>query len=88
MLTVLSEQTTGYVFGVDEYPIKPFRQEVLLSTLEHLLASPRYSSAWISARRGQRRSVPGESSEWTTKRINGVQSPSRQKRLLRRTWLA
>lgn len=40
MLTVLPEQTTGYVFGADEYLIKPFHKKVLLGTLEHLLALP------------------------------------------------
>jgi CheY-like chemotaxis protein len=36
MLTVLSERTTGYVLGADEYLIKPFDRTTLLKTLERL----------------------------------------------------
>jgi CheY-like chemotaxis protein len=39
MLTVLSEPTTGYVLGADDYLIKPFQKEALLTTLQRLIAS-------------------------------------------------
>ena len=39
MLTVLPEVTTGYVLGADDYLIKPFKGDVLLMTLQHLVAS-------------------------------------------------
>lgn len=45
MLTVLPEQTTGYILGADDYVMKPFHKETLLNTLEHLLASPPAPSA-------------------------------------------
>ena len=37
MLTVLSERTTGYVLGADEYLIKPFDRNALLNTLGRLV---------------------------------------------------
>jgi CheY-like chemotaxis protein len=37
MLTVLSEQTTGYVLGADDYVIKPFKKDVLCNTLQRLI---------------------------------------------------
>ena len=37
VLSVLSEQTTGYVLGADEYLIKPFKEDVLLDTLNRLV---------------------------------------------------
>src|SRR6266568_6138761 len=39
MITVLSEPTTGYVLGADAYVIKPFKTDVVLSTLQHLIAA-------------------------------------------------
>jgi two-component system chemotaxis sensor kinase CheA len=39
MITVLSEPTTGSVLGADAYLIKPFKTEVLHSTLQDLTAS-------------------------------------------------
>ena len=39
MITVLTEPTTGYVLGADAYLMKPFKTNVLLNTLRHLLAS-------------------------------------------------
>jgi two-component system, chemotaxis family, sensor kinase CheA len=39
MITVLTEPTTGYVLGADAYLIKPFKTNVLLNTLRHLLTS-------------------------------------------------
>ena len=39
MITVLTEPTTGYVLGADAYLIKPFKTDVLLNTLRHLLTS-------------------------------------------------
>jgi len=39
MITVLTEPTTGYVLGADAYLIKPFKTNVLLNTLRHLLSS-------------------------------------------------
>ncbi len=44
MLTVLSEPATGYVLGADDYLIKPFQKDALLSTLDRLMASRRRSS--------------------------------------------
>jgi two-component system chemotaxis sensor kinase CheA len=37
MISVLPEPTTGYVLGADAYVIKPFKTEVVLSTLQHLI---------------------------------------------------
>ena len=37
MLTILAEQTTGYVIGADEYLIKPFERESLLEVLRHVV---------------------------------------------------
>jgi PAS domain S-box-containing protein len=37
MISVLSEQTTGYVLGADAYLLKPFKIAELLSTLQHLM---------------------------------------------------
>ncbi|HJT54892.1 MAG TPA: ATP-binding protein [Ktedonobacteraceae bacterium] len=39
MLTVLSERTTGYVLGADDYLIKPFKPDVLIETLYRLVTS-------------------------------------------------
>ncbi|MBA2285243.1 MAG: PAS domain-containing protein [Ktedonobacteraceae bacterium] len=36
MLTVLSESTIGYVLGADAYLIKPFKTDVMLTTLQRL----------------------------------------------------
>ncbi len=44
MLTVIEEQTTGYVLGADDYLIKPFRRDVLLDVLRHLIAVQEGSS--------------------------------------------
>jgi two-component system, chemotaxis family, sensor kinase CheA len=44
MLTVITEPATGYVLGADDYLIKPFRQDILVSTLERLVASRGRSS--------------------------------------------
>ena len=44
MLTVLTEPTTGYVLGADDYVIKPFKPEVLVSTLDRMVAFRRNSS--------------------------------------------
>ena len=44
MLTVLSEPATGYVLGADDYLIKPFKPDALVSTLVRLVASRRRSS--------------------------------------------
>jgi PAS domain S-box-containing protein len=43
MLTVLSEPATGYVLGADDYLIKPFQKEMLLNTLQRLMALPKDS---------------------------------------------
>ena len=37
MLTVLSEQTTGYVLGADDYVIKPFKKDALCNTIQRLI---------------------------------------------------
>jgi two-component system, chemotaxis family, sensor kinase CheA len=37
ILTVLSEQTTGYVLGADDYVIKPYKKDVLRNTLARLI---------------------------------------------------
>ncbi len=39
MLTVLAERTTGYVLGADEYLTKPFKNRVLLETLQRVVSS-------------------------------------------------
>ena len=39
MLTVLSEEMTGYVLGADDYLIKPFKKEVLRNTLARVIAA-------------------------------------------------
>jgi CheY-like chemotaxis protein len=52
MLTVLSEQTTGYVLGADDYLIKPFKSDVLLNTLQRLVTS-KQSSSQTSKREAQ-----------------------------------
>ena len=44
MLTVIAEQTTGYVLGADDYLIKPIESGVLLDTLRHVIASQKASS--------------------------------------------
>jgi len=44
MLTVLSEQTTGYVLGADDYVIKPFKKDVLCNTLQRLIEAKQDSS--------------------------------------------
>jgi len=44
MLTVISEPTTGYVLGADDYLIKPIRSDVLLNTLHHVIAAREGSS--------------------------------------------
>ena len=38
MLTILSERTTGYVLGADEYLIKPFKNGVLLDIIQRLVS--------------------------------------------------
>src|SRR5438270_7706652 len=37
VLTVLSERTTGYVLGADDYLIKPFKTDALIETLHRLV---------------------------------------------------
>ncbi|HLX41377.1 MAG TPA: ATP-binding protein [Ktedonobacteraceae bacterium] len=37
MLTILSERTTGYILGADEYLIKPFKKSVLLDIIQRLV---------------------------------------------------
>ena len=44
MLSVIEEQTTGYVLGADDYLIKPFQSDVLLNTLRRLIAIPQGST--------------------------------------------
>ncbi len=51
MLSVLSEASTGYVLGADDYLIKPFKRDALVSTLNRLVAARRSafqatSQAW------------------------------------------
>jgi two-component system, chemotaxis family, sensor kinase CheA len=53
MITVLTEPTTGYVLGADAYLIKPFKTNVLLNTLQHLLAAQKGQSQ-ASEREAQR----------------------------------
>jgi signal transduction histidine kinase/CHASE3 domain sensor protein/ActR/RegA family two-component response regulator len=43
MLTILSESTTGYVLGADEYLIKPFKTDLLLDIIQRLVSSKRLS---------------------------------------------
>lgn len=38
MLTILSERTTGYILGADEYLIKPFKNSVLLDVIQRLVS--------------------------------------------------
>jgi signal transduction histidine kinase/CheY-like chemotaxis protein/HAMP domain-containing protein len=38
MLTILSERTTGYVLGADEYLIKPFKNGALLEIIQRLVS--------------------------------------------------
>ena len=38
MLTILSERTTGYILGADEYLIKPFKNSVLLDIIQRLVS--------------------------------------------------
>ncbi|HLX59063.1 MAG TPA: response regulator [Ktedonobacteraceae bacterium] len=52
MITVLSEQGTGYVLGADDYLIKPFKSDVLLSTIHRLVTKQ------ISSQTGQRETQP------------------------------
>lgn len=42
MLTVLSEQMTGYVLGADEYLIKPCKKEALQDTLQHVIEASKH----------------------------------------------
>ena len=44
MLTVIAEQTTGYVLGADDYLIKPFKSDILLNTLHNVIAAQEASS--------------------------------------------
>jgi two-component system, chemotaxis family, sensor kinase CheA len=44
MITILSEQSTGYVLGADDYLIKPFKNDVLLSSLQRLVITKQISS--------------------------------------------
>ena len=44
MLTVIAEPTIGYVLGADDYLIKPFKSDVLLNTLHHVIAAQEASS--------------------------------------------
>jgi len=44
MLTVVDSATTGYVLGADDYLIKPFKSDVLLNTLHHVIAAREGSS--------------------------------------------
>jgi two-component system, chemotaxis family, sensor kinase CheA len=39
VLTILSERSTGYILGADEYLIKPFKNGVLLETIHRLVSS-------------------------------------------------
>ena len=39
MISVLAEPTTGYVLGADAYVIKPFKTDVVLRTLQHLITA-------------------------------------------------
>lgn len=47
MLTVLSEPSTDYILGADDYLIKPFQKDALITTLQRLIAprkAPSHSS--------------------------------------------
>ena len=44
MMTVIEEQTTGYVLGADDYLIKPFQRDVLIDALRRLIAAQEGSS--------------------------------------------
>ncbi len=50
MLTVLSEQTTGYVLGADEYLIKPFKKEALQHTLQHVIEASKHEMQQVGSR--------------------------------------
>lgn len=50
MLTVLSEQTTGYVLGADEYLIKPFKKEALQHTLQHVIEASNHEMQQVGSR--------------------------------------
>ncbi len=50
MLTVLSEQTTGYVLGADEYLIKPFKKETLQHTLQHVIEMSKQETQQVGSR--------------------------------------
>ena len=55
MLTVLSEQATGYVLGADGYVIKPYSKEVLCQTRQHHIEAKkghRHASRSTTAGRG------------------------------------
>lgn len=47
MLTALSERTTGYVLGADDYLMKPFKSDVLLTTLQRLVPTKQNSGSII-----------------------------------------
>jgi signal transduction histidine kinase/CheY-like chemotaxis protein len=44
MLTVISEPSTGYVLGADDYLVKPFKKETLLTTLQKVMVSQKERS--------------------------------------------
>ncbi|MBA2678317.1 MAG: response regulator, partial [Ktedonobacteraceae bacterium] len=44
MITALSERTTGYVLGADDYLMKPFKSDILRSTLQRLVPAQQSSS--------------------------------------------
>jgi CheY-like chemotaxis protein len=54
MVTVVKESTTGYVIGADAYLLKPFKNDVLLHTLEELTA---HLGSPSQASRGEAQSV-------------------------------
>jgi two-component system, chemotaxis family, sensor kinase CheA len=57
MLTVLSEPTTGYMLGADDYLIKPFNSDTLLATLQRLVVSrkePSHASKRVAQPVGKR----------------------------------
>jgi two-component system, chemotaxis family, sensor kinase CheA len=58
MVTVLSEEATGYVLGADDYLIKPFKKETLCTILQHLIEaknnySPEASSGPVVVSAGE-----------------------------------